>query len=228
MERYRVGIVIPALNEGKTIGLVVSNAAKFGRPIVVDDGSVDNTCDLARCNGAEVVRHEVNRGYDQALNTGFARAEELECEYVITIDADGQHPALAMARFIQVLDNGADVVVGIRDRRQRFAESIFGWAINTKWGIRDPLCGMKAYRLEVYKELGYFDSYESIGTELMLYAAKCGKNIMQVSVNIDQRKDSPRFGNRFSTNRRILRALWLGMYPVLWSARFDIKTEKVV
>ena len=212
MDRHRIGIVIPALNEAGTVGAIVSSACQYGLPIVVDDGSSDETGKLAAAAGATVVRHAVNRGYDQALNSGFARAAELDCKYVITMDADGQHNPGILRLFLQALDDGADVVIGKRDRRQRLAEHVFAWLASAKWGINDPLCGMKAYRMEVHNELGHFDCYGSIGTELAIHAAKCGKKITQIEFKTRDRADAPRFGRRFSANMRILRALWLGLF----------------
>ena len=211
MERLRIAIVIPAFNEAETVVGVISAASKYGLPIVVDDGSGDETYNRAISSGASVVRHDVNRGYDQALNSGFKRAIEQKCKYVITMDADGQHDSNILTAFIQALDEGADVVTGIRDYRQRFAEHIFAWIGNAIWGINDPLCGLKAYRIEVYKSLGHFDSYSSIGTELTIYAAKSGKKISQLPVKTQKRSDESRFGKRYSANKQILRALWLGL-----------------
>lgn len=203
--------MIPAFNEGSTVAAVVAEALKFGIPIVVDDGSSDDTGGSAAAAGATVVRHRWNRGYDDALNTGFARASELGCEYAVTVDADGQHDQSFVSAFVRKLDEGADVVVGIRDRRQRIAEGIFALVASVRWGIRDPLCGMKAYRLDVWREQGYVDSYGSIGTELALYAAASGKRVRQVSVKTRARVDASRFGRRLAANLRILRALWLGL-----------------
>lgn len=211
MDRSRIGIVVPALNESRTIASVVAGARTFGTAIVVDDGSSDGTGDRAREAGANVVRHPVNRGYDAALNSGFMRAAELGCEYVITMDADGQHDPSILDTFIGALDAGADVVVGVRDRRQRIGETVFARAGNVFWGIRDPLCGMKAYRIGVFEELGYFDGYGSIGTELALFAASSAKRITQVPVHTRDRVDAPRFGRRLSANMRIFRALLLGL-----------------
>jgi hypothetical protein len=59
--------------------------------------------------------------------------------------------------------------------------------------------------------VGHFDSYGSIGTELVLYAAKNGKRIAQLPVRTQERIDAPRFGRIFSANRRILYALWMGL-----------------
>lgn len=211
MERYRIGIIIPALNEVATIGCVVSLASHYGVPIVVDDGSDDETGNLAKSAGASLVRHDINLGYDKALNSGFVRASALGCEYVITMDADGQHDSTILPFFIKTLDAGADVVVGIRDRRQRLAEHIFAWVSSVKWGLKDPLCGLKAYRIEVYRELGHFDSYGSIGTELAIHAVKVGKKIVQVPVKTRERIDKPRFGKIYFANLSIFRALLLGL-----------------
>jgi glycosyltransferase involved in cell wall biosynthesis len=211
MDRHRIGIVIPALNEAATIGAVVTNASQYGKPIVVDDGSSDETGHIAKNAGAIVVRHDSNCGYDQALNSGFECANELECEYVITMDADGQHNPQILSSFIEKLDDGADVVLGHRDRRQRLAEHIFAWVSKVKWGISDPLCGMKAYRIGIYKKLGHFDSYNSIGTELAIYAVKSASKISQVPVLTCNRGDEPRFGKIYSANKRIFLALWLGL-----------------
>jgi glycosyltransferase involved in cell wall biosynthesis len=217
VDRSRIAIVIPALNEAQTIGEIVRLASVFGRPVVVDDGSTDETAARAADAGASVVVHPVNRGYDGALNSGFARAAEIGCEYVVTMDADGQHDQKTLEPFIQALDTGADVVVGIRDRRARLAEVLFDWISAARWRLRDPLCGMKAYRIGVWRELGHFDSYTSIGTELALFAAATGKRIVQLPVPTRERAGAPRFGRRLSANARILRALWLGLRH--WTGR---------
>jgi glycosyltransferase involved in cell wall biosynthesis len=208
VERHQIGIIIPAYNEAATIRSIVQSAFQFGVPIVVDDGSSDGTGYLAKEAGAFVVKHDVNRGYDQTLNSGFAFADESGFEYVVTIDADGQHDPLILDKFIQTLDSGADVVVGVRDCLQRFAEHVFSWVGYIKWRMRDPLCGMKAYRIGVFRELGHFDSYNSIGTELAIYAANSGKEIKQLEVKTRHRNDASRFGPRFYANKKILRSLW--------------------
>ncbi len=212
MERPRVGIVIPALNEGRTIAAVVGQAVQFGKPVVVDDGSTDETARLAADAGADVVRLETNRGYDRALDAGFARAAELGCEYIITMDADGQHNPTLLSEFVRLLDAGADVVVGVRDRRQRFAERVFALYGKLRFGIDDPLCGMKAYRVGVYRSLGHFDSYGSIGTELALFAARQRLKVRQTAVKTRDRVDAPRFGRAMLANWRILRALFRDVF----------------
>lgn len=207
MDRSRIAIVIPALNESATITDVVEAAGRYGVPIVVDDGSTDNTAALAKRAGAIVASHEDNRGYDAALNSGFKRAAELGSEIIITVDADGQHDPSLIQKFIEAIDAGADVAIGIRSRRQRLAEHLFALYTNLRFGIKDPLCGMKAYRTVVYEALGHFDSYESIGTELMIFAAKKGCRFSQISFDVRERKGRSRFGQMFAGNYKILCAM---------------------
>jgi len=214
MDRSRIGIVIPALNESNTIVKVIKTTIKYGIPIVVDDGSTDDTASLALQAGAVVVSHKRNLGYDAALNSGFKKAVDLENEIVVTLDADGQHDPSLIEKFISEIEYGAEIVIGIRSKRQRLAEHIFAYYTNHYFGIKDPLCGMKAYRLLVYKALDHFDSFESIGTELTIFAAKNGFRMSQININVLDRQGSSRFGKIFSANYRILRAMILSVLKV--------------
>jgi glycosyltransferase involved in cell wall biosynthesis len=211
MERHRLAVLIPALNEAATIREVVVNAAKYGTPLVVDDGSIDRTSEEASGAGAIVCTLAVNRGYDGALNAGFEQAAKLGFDYVITVDADGQHDPESIKSMIEALELGADLVLGVRDKRQRFAERVFAFGTYLRWRIKDPLCGMKGYRIQIYKQLGHFDSYQSVGTELALFAARRKVKIAEVPVRTRERKGAPRFGSLVSANLRILRAFARGM-----------------
>ncbi len=214
MDLSRVAIVIPALNESATIAGVVVAAGRYGVPIVVDDGSTDDTGDLARRAGGVVVSHDRNRGYDAALTSGFEKASEIGSDLIITLDADGQHAPMLLQEFIDRVNAGADVVVGVRSRRQRLAEHVFAWYTRNRYGINDPLCGMKAYQKNVYRALGHFDSYGSIGTELMLFAAKNGYRLDEVPFVVRERLGSSKFGRLFSGNYKIFRAMLLSFWSV--------------
>lgn len=210
MDRSRVGIVIPALNEADTITDVVKSSKNYGVPIVVDDGSTDATANLAKQSGAVVVSHFENVGYDRALNSGFFKAAEIGCEIVITVDADGQHNPLLIQRFIDTIDAQADVVIGIRSHKQRLTEHIFAMYTRLCFGIQDPLCGIKGYRISIFKALGHFDSYGSVGTELSLYAARRGYIIHQLAFPVRARQGKSRFGSIINANIKIFRAMVLG------------------
>lgn len=203
--------VIPAYNEARSISTVVEGVKQYALPIVADDGSSDDTARLALQAGAVVVKHDCNRGYDAALQTGLFKAIELGCTYAITMDADGQHNPAGIEPFKAVLLQGADLVVGVRDRHQRFSESLFALTGRLLWSIADPLCGMKGYRLSHLKRLGHFDSYNSIGTEYALRCARSHLRICSVPVVTRERTGASRFGLGFKPNLRILRAMAIGL-----------------
>jgi len=220
MDRPRLAVIIPALNEEGSIGAVVHQCLYYGLTIVVDDGSCDRTAEISEKEGADVVRHSIKRGYDAALNSGFKRAVELGCDFVITIDADGQHDPQIIHKYIDLLCAGADIVVGVRDRHQRFAEYCFSFMTKFMYGLSDPLCGLKGYRMSVYQSLGHFDSYASIGTELTLFAALNGFRLEQVKIIMYERDGIPRFGRRLYANYKIFRAMFL-FFVMLVQARLQ-------
>ena len=209
MEAHRLALIIPAFNEATTIEAVVVGSARFGQPIVVNDCSSDSTAQLAHAAGAVVVNHSTNLGYDEALNSGFAKAHELGFNYVITLDADGQHDPALIRRFIDVFDDGVGLVLGIRSDQARIAEKLFSMYTYLRFGVSDPLCGLKGYKMDLYRKVGHFDSYRSIGTELMLRSLRSGTKFVQIRFNVKSRLDEPRFGRSISANLKILRALWL-------------------
>ena len=111
-------VIIPSFNEGTAVSEVVTRLremAPWHEIIVVDDGSTDATTDRARAAGAHVVRHPYNKGNGAAVKTGIRRATS---EYVLVIDADGQHSPADAMRLVQHLGE-YDLVVGARSRESQ-------------------------------------------------------------------------------------------------------------
>jgi len=208
-------LVIPAWNEASAISDVIAGIVRYGTPIVVDDGSTDDTSQLANRAGAIVVRHPLNQGYDKALESGLFKAIEHGFGYAITLDADGQHLPKTVHAFKTELTNGADLVIGTRDHHQRLAEFVFAIVGKAVWGIADPLCGMKGYRLCHLAKLGHFDSYRSIGTEFAIRCARSRLNLRQVQVPTQIRAGSSRFGSGLRPNYRIFRAMLIGLFKAM-------------
>jgi glycosyltransferase involved in cell wall biosynthesis len=116
----RLAVIIPAYEAAATVAEVVTaaRAAAPGAPIyVVDDGSRDTTGPLAAGAGATVLGHLHNRGKGAALATGIARALADHADVLVTLDADGQHPAGEIPRVAAAVVAGtADLVLGARAR----------------------------------------------------------------------------------------------------------------
>lgn len=212
MESTPVAVVVPAWNEEATIATVVRRCLPHGTVVVVvDDHSSDRTAERAREAGAVVVSHAENRGYDGALESGCVKVRELAIPWIVTLDADDSHDPDAIPRLGDALWAGAHVVVGRRTFRERSAERLFGLWTGWRWGVTDPLSGMKAYRTELLERFGRFDRYGSVGTDLLLRAAVAGLPIAEIPVPYRKRDGVPRFGSLWRANLRILRALRLGI-----------------
>jgi hypothetical protein len=114
----RKAAIVPAYNEAHSIAGVVAElrATQPGFEIVViDDGSTDETADVARRAGAEVVQLPFNLGIGGAVQTGIEWARRRGCELAVQVDGDGQHDPGQIDRLLQpILAGHADVVVGTR------------------------------------------------------------------------------------------------------------------
>lgn len=130
--------ILPAYNEEVSIGSVVLRTKQYvDRVIVIDDGSSDRTAEVARLAGAEVIRHQQNRGKGAALKTGFEALNDMqnkaylhitggeglksdvELQYghgiIVTIDTDGQHDPADIPKLVEpILKGEADMVNGSR------------------------------------------------------------------------------------------------------------------
>jgi len=110
-------IVIAAYNEGKSITKVISGLkhAGYNDIVVVDDGSKDNTYDIALNAGATVLRHVINRGQGASLKTGIDYSLRNGAELIVTFDADGQHRVEDLKAMITPVKNGkCDITLGSR------------------------------------------------------------------------------------------------------------------
>ncbi|HEX3583722.1 MAG TPA: glycosyltransferase family 2 protein [Thermoanaerobaculia bacterium] len=156
--------LIPALNAESTIGDVVRKTREQVHDvIVIDDGCSDRTADVARAEGATVLRHDVNRGKGASLKSGFAYAREHGYDAVITLDADGQHLPSEIPKIIKAWqENGADLVIGGRAHlfdhmlpRRRIANRFSAWAIAKAAGTRvsDSQSGFRLYAARLLREV---------------------------------------------------------------------------
>ena len=144
----RILALVPGYEEGPRIAAVVAAAARHLPVLVVDDGSTDDTAERAEAAGATVIRQRPNQGKGAALRAGFRRALEEGWDAVVTLDADGQHDAAEIPRFVDAYsDAGAaqgpdgqrpELIIGRRDfarmppvRRlsNTLGTALFSWAV---------------------------------------------------------------------------------------------------
>lgn len=192
-------ILIPTYNNAGTVGDVISRCRASGLPIfVVDDGSDDATAGvLAAAGDIQVIRHPKNKGKGVALKTGFIAARNAGYNYVITIDADGQHfpediPALMQRRARRT------IVVGSRNIQadgmpsgSTFANkfSNFWFTVQTSRRLPDTQTGYRLYPLNDLPCLGLLTARYEAELTLLVFSAWKGLKLVPVPVKVDYPKD---------------------------------------
>ena len=200
--RDKVAMVIPAYNEGESLGEVLARLPTevCGLPtatLVVDDGSRDNTSEVAHRHGAIVARHVVNRGQGASLRTGYRLMAGSGAKVVVTLDADGQHLPEEMPRLVQpVLDGEVDVAHGSRvlgsafknELARELGSVVFNRLISTLAGVKMTDCsnGYRAISTEVLPHL-VFRQEQFHSSEFLLEAIRRGFSFKEVPITIVER-----------------------------------------
>lgn len=193
-DRAGVAALIPAYREEEHIFDVAKRAlAQLDHLLVVDDGSPDATAAKAREAGAEVIRHEINRGKGAAIKTGLRELVARGFQYILLLDGDGQHLPEEIPRFLEEANQtGSRFIVGNRmsDTRampfvRRMTNRFMSWQIGRmcRQPVPDSQCGFRMIHRELapllFCETDAFD-YE---TEMLLIAARAGFKIVPVPVS---------------------------------------------
>lgn len=198
-----LAVVMAAYNESGSVGPVLASlpGTLLGlriRPVVVDDGSTDDTPGEARRAGAVVATHRRNLGQGDALRTGFALATRLGAEVVVTMDADGQHDPEDLPALVgPVVAGQADYVQGSRflgryddaGGARDLGIRGFTWLIKrlTRTDVSDCTNGYRAVDGAALARLRLVEDRFS-ASEILIQAAGRGLRIQEVPVHIRSRE----------------------------------------
>ena len=188
---------IPAYNEEKNIAVIITRLKKITDKIIVcDDGSSDLTSKIAEELGAIVIKHEKNLGYGAAIRSIFLKAKNLDCEILVTFDADGQHRVEDINKVINPINNGkSDIVIGSRflDDSEKEIPSYRKVGIKVitkitnvsiKKQLTDSQSGFRAYSKKVLDELTPLELGMGISTEILIKASNKNFRILEVPIKI--------------------------------------------
>ena len=189
----KVAALIPALNEGATIGEVVERILPHvDQAVVVDDGSTDCTAQAARTAGAEVIVHPRNAGKGQAVRSGLQRILAADYTHVLMLDGDLQHLPEEAPRLLQAARaTGADLVVGERQFRRdempasRYhANRIGSRALSGFMGVPlgDTQCGYRVFTTAMVRRMKLRATGYDIETEMLVKLGRLGGRIEHVPV----------------------------------------------
>ena len=228
---FDVSVVIPCLNEAKSLGFCVKKAVTAfsksglrGEVIVADNGSTDGSIEIAEINGARVVR-VAERGYGAALKKGIAAAGG---EYVIMGDADDSYDFNEVPNFVEKLRQGYDLVMGNRFEggikpgampalHKYFGNPGLSWLVNFFFGagVGDSYCGMRGFSRALYDKLDLRSSGMEFALEFVIKASQIGARISEIPIILwPDRRGRPPHLRSFHDGWRSLR--FMLMYAPNW------------
>lgn len=189
----RTCALIPAFNESPYIGDVVERTRQHvAEVVVIDDGSLDHTADLARSAGATCLQLPENRGKASALRTGLAYAREHNFTHVLTLDGDGQHFPEDIPAVVNIAEEtGADLIIGARDfdRARMPSSRYFSNVIGSRLAsalvgceIRDSQSGFRLFKLDKLEGAKLRSRYYEFEMEILIKMARAGCNIAHAPI----------------------------------------------
>jgi len=196
MGQLKISVIIPSYNEAGTIGTLVSSIRSLypdADIIVINDGSSDNTADVANAAGAEVYSHPYNIGNGAAIKTGIRKASG---DVLIFMDGDGQHNPQDIAELLKYIPE-FDMVVGARSMGDQaslgraFANKAYNWFASyvAKFPIKDLTSGFRAVKSNIAKSFVYLlpNTYSYPAT-ITLGVLRSGMSVKYVPIKMRKRK----------------------------------------
>jgi len=189
-------IIIPAFNEERFIGSVVLKSLQYSHNvIVIDDGSTDDTAEIAANAGATVLQHLTNKGKAAALNTAIRMVRDFAPGIVVMIDADGQHLPEELPLVIDpILNSEADIVVGSRYIKNTsntpLHRRIGHFLINIMTGVcsgifvTDSQSGYRAFSQKAIQCSLFHSNGFTVESEMQFLAKQYGLRVKEVPVTI--------------------------------------------
>lgn len=219
-------IVIPAYNEEESIVPVVENLIQNYPQfdyVVVNDGSRDQTAQICRDHGFRLLDLPINLGLSGAFQTGVRFAIENDYDCAIQLDADGQHLPEYIQPMLDLLEEGADIVIGSRfvsakkPRSLRMMGSyLISWAIRLTTGraICDPTSGMRMFNRRMLDEFAQNLNYAP-EPDTISYLIKNGAVVKELQVEMAERTAGSSYLN-FSRSVEYMLKMGLSILFIQW------------
>jgi glycosyltransferase involved in cell wall biosynthesis len=196
-------IGLPAYNEEKNIGKVISELQELDYSVMIcNDGSSDQTGKIAEKMGAIVINHQKNLGYGAAIKSLFDKASEIDCDVLITFDADGQHNISEIKDVLDpLISKKADIVIGSRflgegeekiPKYRKFGIKAISKisSLSQDLDIKDTQSGFRGYNKKALNEINPTENGMGISTEILIKACKKDLKIIEVPIIVNYEGDT--------------------------------------
>jgi cellulose synthase/poly-beta-1,6-N-acetylglucosamine synthase-like glycosyltransferase len=200
-------IIIPALNEEKNIGKILKKFRKIGKTIVINDNSSDSTKKIANKFCYKIITNTKRLGYDHSIRKGieYTIKNEKKIKYILTIDADGQHYNIPIKNIIKKL-SFYDLIICNRNKFNRISEKIISLVSFALYSIKDPISGVKCYKLETIKKKFFLLKKKRDYIGMFFFKLYNKKKIFNIEIKINNKNKISSFGEGLKINLKILTA----------------------
>lgn len=196
LRRLRCLVAIPTYNNAGSILRVIDDVRRYASDIlVIDDGSTDRTAELlSRADGIRTIGYAKNRGKGYALRLALRTAAEEGYRYLLTLDADGQHFADDIPRFVERIEEAPDtLLVGARNlsadnmpSKNSFANRFSNFWFRVETGIRmaDTQSGFRLYPVTALSSIRPLTSRYEFEVEILVCAAWRGIPVENIPIRV--------------------------------------------
>ncbi len=192
----KLSILLPAKNESKGLSLVLPQLKELypeAEIIVVDDASTDDSIEIAKKYGVNVVAHPYSKGNGAAIKSGLRAAKG---DTLVCMDADGQHLPQDIQKLLDKLNSGFDMAVGARNKKGQasihrgMANKFYNWFASWMVGhnVEDLTSGFRAVRVNKFRKfLTLLPNRFSYPTTITMSFFRAGYSVGYVPIDVQQR-----------------------------------------
>lgn len=210
-----LAIIVPCFNEVKTIINTYNKTKIYGIPIIIDDYSNDGTRKILNSKKINFVKNKKRSGYEQTIINGFNYINKnlKGVKFIATIDADLELPPVNLSKlYKEIKRNNLDIIVGSRNRLNRFSEYLLSFLFKVKFNISDPISGLKIYRKTKIERILNEVSNNLFLVDILILSFNKKLKIGSKKIFTKKRKDFPRVGNSLKVNLKIFKIIFYSIF----------------